>query len=680
MRNVMSVRKATAIAVLFVGLLVGAADAQQRVWVASPDGNIRVTLYVAQKEGARSQGHRLYYSVTYNKQAILLDSPIGFDVQGVSGLSDDVMIFRTQRRVFNDIWHRLWGKSELVRDNCNELRVTLQCRADPRRTTDVIWRVYNDGVAFRLFLPRQRDVRRFRLTGEDSWFRFVDNHAIWVADYGQFTTHQETEFAERRLSNLKPGGIYGLPVLVQAGSAAWVAIAEANLTDWAGMYVTGVAGMPNTVRTLLSPHPDDPGVSVTSRTPRYSPWRVLMIASDPGALIESDLIANLNEPCKIADTSWIKPGRCAWDWWWPGRHAPDVEFELGPNNETMKYFIDFAAEMGWEYQLVDWQWYGPPFADEIGGPAHPKSDITKPIPGIDIPTLVEYARSKGVRLLIWLHWEHADKQMDRAFPLYERWGVAGVKIDFMARDDQEMVNFYHRVVRKAAKHHLTVDFHGAYKPTGLSRTYPNLLTREGVLGNEYSKWSDRVTPDHCLTLPFTRMLAGPMDFTPGGFRHGTRETFKVVGGDAPAPMVLGTRAFQLAMLVVYESSLQVLCDTPYEYRKNPAGLGFLKIVPTTWDQTEVLNAQVGDFITVARRSGPDWYVGSMTDWTARELKIPLGFLGNSRYEATIWADGDDAGENPASLTKTTRIVTKTNQLEAIMAPGGGQVIHLRPIR
>jgi alpha-glucosidase len=258
--------------------------------------------------------------------------------------------------------------------------------------------------------------------------------------------------------------------------------------------------------------------------------------------------------------------------------------------------------------------------------------------------------------------------------------VAGVKIDFMARDDQEMVNFYHRVVKKAAKHHLTVDFHGAYKPTGLSRTYPNLLTREGVLGNEYNKWSDRVTPDHCLTLPFTRMLAGPMDFTPGGFRHGTRETFKVVGGDAPAPMVFGTRAFQLAMLVVYESSLQVLCDTPYEYRKSPAGQGFLKIVPTTWDQTEVLNAQVGDFITVARRSGPDWYVGSMTDWTARELKIPLGFLGNSRYEATIWADGDDADENPASLTKTTRTVTKTDQLKATMAPGGGQVIHLRPIR
>jgi alpha-glucosidase len=201
-----------------------------------------------------------------------------------------------------------------------------------------------------------------------------------------------------------------------------------------------------------------------------------------------------------------------------------------------------------------------------------------------------------------------------------------------------------------------------------------------VLGNEYNKWSDRVTPDHCLTLPFTRMLAGPMDFTPGGFRHATKETFKVVGGDAPAPMVFGTRAFQLAMLVVYESPLQVLCDTPYEYRNSPAGLGFLKIVPTTWDQTRVLNARVGDFITVARRSGPDWYIGSMTDWTPRQLKIPLDFLGSGNYEATIWADAADANENPASLTRTTRTVTRANSIKATMAPGGGHVIHLRPVR
>lgn len=679
MRSFMCVRMAMAITI-GLGWLAGTADAQRAIWTASPNGKIRVAVYVDKKGGVYPQGQRLYYSVVYDKRTVLLDCPVGFDVQGLSGFSDDVMIFRTQRQVFNDVWHRTWGKSKIVQNNCNQLRVTLQCRANPERTIDVIWRVYDDGVAFRFFLPRQRDIKKFTLTSEHSWFRFTDDCPVWVADYGQFTTHQETEFVQRRLSDLKPGGIYGLPLLVQAREGAWVAITEANLTNWAGMYVTGVSGMPHTVRTLLSPHPDDPGVCVVSRMPCHSPWRVLMIGSNPGDLIESNLVANLNEPCAIADTSWIRPGRCAWDWWWSGRYAPDVDFKLGPNNETMKYFIDFASEMGWGYQLVDWHWYGPPFREGAGQSAHPKSDITTSIPEIDIPMLVDYARQKGVRLLLWLHWEHADKQMSKAFPLYQKWGVAGVKVDFMARDDHEMVAFYHRLVKEAAQHHLVVDFHGAYKPTGLSRTYPNLLTREGVLGNEYNKWSDRVTPDHCLTLPFTRMLAGPMDFTPGGFRHATKETFKVVGGDAPAPMVFGTRAFQLAMLVVYESPLQVLCDTPYEYRRSPAGLDFLKIVPTTWDETRVLGGRVGDFIVAARRSGRDWYLGCMTDWTARKVKIPLDFLGNGKYEATIWADADDAEKNPASLTRTTRTVTETDRINASMAPAGGQVIHFRALR
>jgi len=679
MRHLTDIRALAVMVVLLGSLLTNGTRGQDGLWVASPDGRIRVNMRVAAKGGAHPAGRRFYYSVTYMDKPILLEAPLALDIQGVPGLADDVMIFRSQRRVLSDAWHHVWGKCDVVRDECDELRVTLQCRADAYRTMDVIWRVYNDGVAFRFFLPRQRDVRKFNLTGESSWFRFAGDHQVWAADYGQFASHQEAEFPECRLSDIKPGGIYGLPFLVRAGDRAWVAVTEANLTDWAGMYVTAVAGMPHTLRTLLSPRLDNPGVCVTSRTPRYSPWRVMMIASQPGDLIESNLIANLNKSCAIRDTSWIKPGRCAWDWWWSGSYAPDAGFKLGPNDKTMKYFIDFAAEMGWEYQLVDWQWYGPPFADEVGGPAHPTSDITKPVPGIDIPSLVQYAKKKNVRLWIWLHWDHADKQMTRAFPLFKRWGVAGVKIDFMARDDQEMVNYYHRVIKAAAKQHLMVDFHGAYKPTGLSRTYPNLMTREGVLGNEYNKWSDRVTPDHCLTLPFTRMLAGPMDFTPGGFRHATKDSFKIVGGDAPAPMVFGTRAFQLAMMVVYESPLQVLCDTPYEYRSSPAGADFLKIVPTTWDQTRVLNAQVGDCITVARRSGDEWFVGSMTDWTARDLSIPLGFLGRGKYQATIWADGGKADEKPASLTKATRTVTRADRLTAIMAPGGGQVIHLRPV-
>ncbi len=678
MRNGTSSTSHAMATVLLLGLFAGAACAQDAVEVVSPDGTIKVGIRIAELSGVYPKGKRLYYNITYGGQNLLLDSPLAFEIEGVGELSGGLAITKTDRRAVDQTWQRVWGKSKIVRDHCNELRVTLVTETEPQRTFDVVWRAYDDGVAFRYFLPSQPGIESFRLTAERSWFRFADNHTIWAANCERFESPQETEFFQRRLSNITAGSVYGLPLLVKADDKAWVAIAEANLTDWAGTYVTGLSGVADTVRTRLAPHIDNVKVCVTSQTPRYSPWRVLMIASEPGKLIESNLIDNLSEPCALTDTSWIKPGKCAWDWWWPGRYAPDVDFKLGPNNETMKYFIDFAAEMGWPYQLVDWQWYGPPFDTDVGGAPHPTSDITSSISGIDIPTLVQYARRKGVRLFVWLHWAHANEQMNEAFPLYEKWGVAGVKIDFMNRDDQEMVNYYHRVVKKAAEHHLLVDFHGAYKPTGESRTYPNFVTREGVLGNEYNKWSQRVTPDHCLTIPFTRMLTGPMDFTPGGFRHSTKDSFKVVGGDAPAPMVFGTRAFQLAMMVVYESPLQVLCDTPYEYRNSPAGLDFLKLVPTTWDETRVLHGQVGDFIAIARRSGDEWYVGTMTDWTGRSLHIPLTFLGDGDYRATIWADAPSAENHPAALARTVRSVTRDNTLTAKMAPGGGHVVHLKP--
>jgi alpha-glucosidase len=347
------------------------------------------------------------------------------------------------------------------------------------------------------------------------------------------------------------------------------------------------------------------------------------------------------------------------------------------NTETMKYFVDFAAEMGWEYQLVDWLWYGKPFKEgtTVGDPA---TDITKSIPGVDIPGLVRYAGERGVKILVWLDWEAAARQMDEAFPLYEKWGVAGVKIDFMQRDDQEMVNFYERACRKAAEHHLTVDFHGAYKPTGLSRTYPNCLTREGVMGNEYNKWSDRITPDHCLTIPFTRMLAGGLDFTPGGFRQKTRDAFRAAGADAPGPFVMGTRCFQLAMLVVYESALQVMADSPYSYRSSPAGLDFLKDMPATWDDTRILLGEVGDFIAVARRHGDIWFVGAMTDWQPRTLDIPLSFLGEGRFQAEIWKDADEAADFPDRLMKDQKAVTAKDRLSAAMAPGGGYLAVIRP--
>jgi len=405
-----------------------------------------------------------------------------------------------------------------------------------------------------------------------------------------------------------------------------------------------------------------------------------MIGDSPGDFIESDILANLNEPNALEDVSWIKPGKSSWDWWWCNRYGPDVDFKLGSNTETMKYFIDLSAEMDWQYQLVDWTWYGPAFLPTEADPnnPHPTSDITTMEPGIDIPELVQYGAERGVRILLWIEWNHADRQMEKAFPLYEKWGVAGVKVDFMARDDQYVVNFYHRLVKLAAKHHLVVDFHGAYKPTGISRTYPNLLTREGVMGNEYVKWSQRITPEHKVTIPFTRGMLGEMDFTPGAFVNVTPGNFRVET-EAPSPMTMGTRCNELAMLVVYESPLQVLCDAPYNYRSSPAGTDFLKLVPTTWDDTRVLNASVGDYITTARRSGDDWYIGTMTDEEGRILSIPLDFLGEGSYEATIWKDARDADVHPARLEKEVLPVDQDTVLEAVLSPCGGHVVHIKKI-
>ncbi len=664
---------------LFISLQLYAGEI---ISLASPDSNIIITVEIKQKLEPNPSGNRIYFSVLYKGRPVITDSPFGLDFKNMPPIARDLVVKDKKVSSIDLTWETIVGKSRTVADRCNELVLFLQEAKTPQRLLNLVFRAYNDGAAFRYQLPEQAAFQDFKITSERTEFHFAGDCDVWAANYGSYATHQETEFPQRKISGIKPGEIIGCPLLVRVNENTWAALTEANLYDWAGLYFTGTGYCPNAVVSTLSPRVDEPDVLVISKTPRYSPWRTIMIGDKPGDLIESDIILNLSEPCKIRDTSWIVPGRSAWDRWWCGSYAPDYNGELKVDNPSMKYFIDFAAEMGWEYQLVDWHWYGNPFdpAKPSGMAGNPAVSILEQAEGIDIPELVNYAAKKGVKILVWLDWFHADKEMEQAFPLYEKWGVAGVKVDFMARDDQEMVNFYHRLTSLAAKHHLTVDFHGAYKPAGMRRTWPNLLTREGVLGNEYNKWSDRITLEHTVILPFTRMLTGPMDFTPGGFRNKTAETFRAVGGDAPGPFVMGTRTRQLAMMVVYESQLQVLCDSPYNYRVSPAGLDFLKIVPTTWDETKVINGEVGDYITIARRSGRNWFVGSMTDSSARTLEIPLSFLGSGKYTVVIYQDPPEADDYPDRLQKREQTVTAKDSIAANLASGGGFVMVLQPAK
>ena len=651
---------------LFLGLflslsLIGLSEkvlSSDEAGILSPNGEIEIRFAIKEKEKPYPKGERFYYSVFYKGKELLLDSPLSLKFKNMPPFDQGLKLTDVSKSEINESYTPVYGKFKNIVSHCNEARISLQEADKNNRKIHVIFRAYNDGIAFRYYFPEQAAFKDFQLTEELSCFYFVDNHTVYAGQTEEYASSQENVFEKTKLNS-----IYSMicpPLLVEIKDGPWAAITEANLTDYAGMYLTRVKKFKYALVTSLSPLPDDPEILVKASTPHFSPWRVLMIGEKIGDLIESNIVMNLNEPCAIEDTSWIKPGKSAWDWW-SGWYIPDADFPTGSNMPTLKHFIQFAGDMGFEYMMIDEGW-------------SEQEDITKPVPGIDIPGLVEFADKLGVKIILWARWTNVDRQMDKTFPLYEKWGIAGVKIDFMSRNDQEMVNFYDRTVKNAAKHHLLIDFHGAYLPTGSRRTYPNLITREGVLGNEYNKFDERITPDHCLTLPFTRMLAGPMDFTPGGFLNVTDGKFIV---QYKSPFVRGTRCFQLAMFVVYESPLQVCCDDPGNYR-NQKGLEFLRKVPATWDDTKVINAQVGDYITIARKHGNDWFIGSMTDWTPRTLEIPLTFLSKGEYVAQIFSDGKEAVKDPTQVEITEISVTSSDVIKADLAPGGGQVIHIYP--
>ena len=392
-----------------------------------------------------------------------------------------------------------------------------------------------------------------------------------------------------------------------------------------------------------------------AETPHHSSWRGLMIGRQPGRLIESEIIHNLSTPSKLADASWVKPGMMAWDHWWSGDTIMDTA--------TIKSYIQLAADMGWEYQLIDWQWYGEP--------NKPEADITTVIDTLDMAEVRRFAQERGVRLWLWLHWTDVDRDdaYKKPFALYEEWGIAGVKIDFMDRDDQEMVNWYEKITAAAAEHKLMVNFHGAYKTSGFDRTYPNQVTREGILGNEYNKWSTRVTPEHKLTLPFTRFLAGPADFTPGGFVNRQPAQFQT---NVKPTQVQGTRAGELALFVCYDSPVSCVCEHPDRIRNQP-GADFLKLVPTVWDETRVLEGAIGQHLLMVRQAGDTWFLGAMTGREPRELAVKLDFLNVGRWRMQLWRDADDGGEYAEHVELQQRSVWAGDELMLKLAPGGGCV-------
>jgi len=660
MRRTALVISKVLILVVITALPLGAASSGP-LRVASPDGRVEVLLRL----GA---GQEPTYSVLFQGKTLVEDSPLALDFRQGGPWGAGQKIAAVRRNTHDETYPIVAGKSKQARDHYNQMVVALEESAAPHRRIELHFRAYNDGAAFRYFIPDQSQLREFELLAERSEFRFTADHTCWAAQYGSFTTPQEKEFDRISLDRIQPGAIVGLPVTISLDGALTAAITEANLLDYAGMYVEGVTGRPHALVTRLSPLPNGGGVAVRAKAPHYTPWRVLMLGRQPGDLIESNIVLNLSDPCALSNTSWIVPGKTVFPWWVNFKAKPPVPSRM--TTENQKYYLDFAAEIGAKYLEFEPPWYGP----EQQAVDNPESlDITKPIPELDLPEIIEHGRQRGIGLIIWMHWKALRKQMDEALALYEKWGAKGIKVDFMNSDDQGMVNFYTQVVQKCAQHHLLVDYHGAYKPTGLRRTYPNNITREGVMGAEYNKVSMRITPLHNLTLPFTRMLAGPMDYTPGGFRNVTAEQFKI---DYNEPMVMGTRCNELAKYVVYESPLMMVSDSPETYR-GAVGTDFIRQVPTSWDETRVLAGEVAEYIVMARRQGTDWYIGAMTNWTPRQLEVPLKNLGNGSWAADVYADGPEAARTPTDVVHSQSTLQSSNPLKITLAPGGGWVAHLR---
>jgi alpha-glucosidase len=629
------------------GILTSAQDFS----VKSPDNNIVINLTNTEK---------LSYSVTYKGQNILNPSSLGFEFKDEQSMAGNFSVTDQQVKNVNEKWTPVVkSKHAEILNSYNEMHLTLKEKSAPMRQMELFFRAYNDGAAFQYKLSRSAKIGDRQITRELTTFSVPGDPKAWIVEYKGYSSSNESEFFEHPLSYLNEKSIAGMPLLMEYSTGCWVAITEAKIDNYAAFYI-GTNGKTNQLTTRLVPLPGEPenGVKVRFGDGVCTPWRLLMIGETPGTLIESEIIQNLNDPCAIRDVSWIRPGMSAWDHWWSG----EVKMEM----PVIKQYIDLASEMGWPYMLVDWQWYGK-FNT-------PEADITKWAPQINIPEIIEYAGSKNVKILLWLYSSDVNRNaaFRKAFPIYHAWGIAGIKIDFMDRDDQQMVNWYHDIIRCAAENHLLVDFHGAYKPDGIIRTYPNMITREGVMGNEYYKFSNRMSPEHNVKLAFTRMLAGQMDYTPGGFLNVTKEQFK---NQTPA-VVWNTRAAELSKFVIYESPLTVVCDHP-DNILNQAGADFLKIVPTVWDDIKFLGGFPGNYIAMAKRSGDKWFLGVMNNSVAKNIELKLDFLPSGSYEVEIWADSKNSDKDPGELKKAGQSVKQNDIIKVAMAKNGGFVALIK---
>ena len=646
------------ILVLFA-LLAAFSAAAKDYTLLSPDGRLKISI----RDGAT-----LTYSVSYNGTELINPSEIGLTLEDGTLYGPGTRFTKAIRSSRDQTFQAALFKRSEVQDKCNELRL----RA---KDFDLVFRAYNDGAAYR-YEPK----KAITVKSEKASFRFADDWPAYVPytgngdnDGSQFYTSFESLYKYHKLSEWDRGHLVFLPITIEAANGLRVCLVESDLLDYPGMFLGNDGGTPN-LYGIFAEVPTEmvrdghnklqrivkKRADVIAKDTKELPWRGIIVASEDRQLAQSDFVYRLATPAdQSKDWSWVKPGKVAWDWWndW---NIYGVDFEAGINNETYKYYIDFAASKGIEYVILDEGW-------SVMG-----KSLLDVVPEIDLDLLTAYAKEKGVGLILWAGCWPFMEDMEAVCAKYSAMGVKGFKIDFMDYDDQLMVQFYRRAAETAAKYGMMCDFHGAYKPTGLNRTYPNVINFEGVYGLENLKWNmraDEVTYD--VTIPFVRLVAGPADYTQGAMKNATRANFRAVNSE---PMSQGTRCHQLAEYVVFDAPLTMLCDSPSNYLQEPECTDFIAKIPTVWDETIALDGKIGEYVVMARRKGDTWYIGALNGWEARDIEItlPVALKGGIAFQ-----DGANAHRAARDYKRVTGIDLSSGKVKVHLAPGGGYVLTAR---
>jgi alpha-glucosidase len=624
----------------------------QNYTLTSPNGNIQVAVEISDD---------ISWSASLKGNLIIEQAQVAMDFSKGADLGAKMKVKKHNiENLSSTVRPVLPHKDAIIKDECTELSIRF------KQGFTIKFRAYNDGVAYQI-IDDNKEARE--VMTETISITFPEGTQSLFPEEESMYSHNERLYLDKNISDIAADQFGSLPLLFMTDHGK-VLFTETALHDYPGMFIKGngnhtlEAIFPKYVlkavdskawsdRTQTIVEEADYIAKVSGK--RDYPWRVFIISDDDRTFIESNLTFQLAKPLALENTDWIKPGKVAWDWY-NANNIYGVDFKSGLNTATYKYYIDFAAANDIEYVILDEGW------------TKSTTEILGFNPDIDVPELIRYGKTKGVELILWVLWKPLDANMDEILETYASWGVSGIKVDFMQRNDQYMVSSYEQIAKKCAELELLVDYHGAFKPSGLRRVYPNVINYEGVMGNEQNKWSADITPEHNVTLPFIRMAAGPLDFTPGAMANAHKINYKI---SFERPMGLGTRAHQVAMYVIYEAPLQMMCESPSKYYQEQETVDFITQIPTTWDETIVLHAAVGDYVALARRKGDQWYIGAMTDDSPRDLELDLSFLGAGAYQAEVFKDGMNANRVAVDYKKEVVEVDARSKLKISMVGGGG---------